>query len=186
MTQHSTTSLNLEALPERLTDSQLGELVALTKEQLPAAEPCDDRHFAQCFRLMSAVLPKQSKDELAGKLFVAAYQRILQTYPKDAISFLAEQSMTRCRWFPTIAECLEILQEWRRNDVETRKRSRILQAIRHEQEARRSEAYAAKRVIRPMTADEVAALSEPMVALGLSCGALKRLDDGTVVYNQED
>jgi hypothetical protein len=135
---------------------------------------------------MSAVLPKQSKDELAGKLFVAAYQRILQTYPKDAISFLAEQSMTRCRWFPTIAECLEILQEWRRNDVETRKRSRILQAIRHEQEARRSEAYAAKRVIRPMTADEVAALSEPMVALGLSCGALKRLDDGTVVYNQED
>lgn len=179
-----TASLNLEALPERLTDNQLRELVALTREPLPAPEACDDQHFAKCFRLMSAVLPKQSKDELAGKLFVAGYQRILQGYPKDAISFLAEQAMTRCRWFPTIAECIDIIQEWRRSDEHTRKRSFVLQAIRREQEARRIEQHQASRQVKPMTAEEVAALPEPMIALGLSCGALKRLDDGTVIYNE--
>lgn len=182
--QPSTASLNLAALPERLTDSQLRELVALLSEPLPAPEPCDDQHFAKCFRLMSAVLPKQSKDELAGKLFVAAYQRILQSYPKDAISYLTEQAMNRCRWFPTIAECIDILQEWRRMDDHTRKRSYIRQAIYREQEARRLEASQKNRLTRAMTAEEVAALPEPMVALGISCGALKRLDDGTVIYNE--
>lgn len=182
--QPSTTSLNLEALPERLTDSQLQELVALVREPLPAPEPCDDQHFAKCFRLMSAVLPKQSKDELAGKLFVAAYQRLLQGYPKDAISYLAEQAMSRCRWFPTIAECLDILQEWRRMDVHTRQRSYIRQAIHREQEARRLEASQKARITRAMTPEEIAALPEPMIALGLGCGALKRLDDGTVIYNE--
>ena len=160
------------------------QLVEAAKQPLPLAEPCDDRHFAQCFRLMSAVLPKQSKDELAGKLFVSAYQRILQSYPKDAISYLAEQAMTRCRWFPTIAECIEILQEWRRNDQHTRHRSHLLQVIRREQEARRQDEYAKRHPARPMTAAEVAALPEPMIALGLSCGALKRLDDGTVIYKE--
>lgn len=160
--------------------------MALTREPLPPPEACDDQHFAKCFRLMSAVLPKQSKDELAGKLFVAGYQRILQAYPKDAISFLAEQAMTRCRWFPTIAECIEILQEWRRSDAETRRRSHILQAIRREEEARRIDQREASRDMRPMTPEEVAALPEPVISLGLSCGALKRLDDGTVVFNEEE
>lgn len=182
--QPSTASLNLAALPDRLTDNQLRELVALLSEPLPPAEPCDDQHFAKCFRLMSAVLPKQSKDELAGKLFVAAYQRILQSYPKDAISYLTEQAMNRCRWFPTIAECIDILQEWRRMDDHTRKRSYIRQAIHREQEARRLEASQKNRLTRAMTAEEVAALPAPMIALGISCGALKRLDDGTVIYNE--
>lgn len=177
-------TISLEALPERLTDNQLGELVALTREPLPPPEACDDQHFAKCFRLMSAVLPKQSKDELAGKLFVAGYQRILQSYPKDAISFLAEQAMTRCRWFPTIAECIDILQEWRRSDAETRKRSQMLQAIRREQETRHIEQREASRNLQPLTADDVAALPEPMISLGISCGALRRLDDGTVILNE--
>lgn len=133
---------------------------------------------------MSAVLPKQSKDELAGKLFVAAYQRVLQSYPKDAISYLTEQAMNRCRWFPTIAECIDILQEWRRMDDHTRKRGYIRQAIHREHEARRIEQIEKNRLTRPMTVEEVASLPAPMIALGISCGALKRLDDGTVIYNE--
>ena len=184
LTPPLTPCLDLEALPERLTDGQLMQLVQMSKEPLPAPEPCDDKHFAQCIRLMSAVLPKQSKDEIAGKLFVAGYQRILQGYPKDAISYLAEQAMTRCRWFPTIAECVEILQDWKRSDSITRQRSRILQIIRRENEERREEAARASRNLEPMTADEIAALPEPVIALGLSCGALKRLPDGTIVHNE--
>jgi hypothetical protein len=135
---------------------------------------------------MSAVLPKQSKDELAGKLFVSAYQRILQSYSKDAISYLAEHSMTRCRWFPTIAECIDILQEWRRNDEHTRQRSYIRQAINREHEARRLEESQKNRRSAPMTAEELAALPEQLINLGIGCGALKRLEDGTVIYNQKD
>jgi hypothetical protein len=93
--------------------------------------------------------------------------------------------MSRCRWFPTIAECIDILQDWRRSDNVTRQRSRILQIIRRENEERREEAARASRNSEPMTADEIAALPEPIIALGISCGALKRLPDGTIVHNEE-
>lgn len=136
---------------------------------------------------MVAVLPKQAKDEIDGKLFVAAYQRMLGGYPKDAISYLAEHSMAHCRWFPTIAECIDILQGWRRDDQDTRYRNKVLQIVRREQNARHEEAEAQrrKRNIRPITQAEIASMSEDLIALGIQVGALKKLDDGMIVPNEE-
>ena len=149
---------------------------------LPDPTPCTDEHFGKCFKFMGAVLPKQSRDALDGKLFLQAYQRMLQGYPKDAISFLAEQSMARCKWFPTISECLTILKDWTRNDEETRFADKARQIVSREVAARREEQIEMERRIKPkMTAEEIAGLPEHLVEIGLKCGALKRLDDGTVV-----
>lgn len=152
--------------------------------RLPEPAPCDEQHFVKCIRLMDAVLPKQSKDMVSGKLFVMGYQRVLQGYPKDAISYLAEQAMRRCRWFPTIAECIDIIEEWRRDDEAVRYRAKAQQIANRERQRRREiEERARREAQRPITADDIAKMSEDMIALGIRCGALVRLEDGTVTTN---
>jgi hypothetical protein len=151
-------------------------------QPLPDPTPCSDEHFGKCFKFMVAVLPKQSKDALDGKLFLQAYQRMLQSYPKDAISFLAEQSMARCKWFPTIAECLTILKDWTRDDEETRFADKARQIVSRELAARRDDQIEMERRNKPkMTPEEIAGLPDHVVQIGLKCGALRKLDDGTIV-----
>lgn len=178
---------DLENLPERLDDQMVIALQKVVNSPLPAPEPCDDKHFAQCLRLMAAVLPKQSKDEIDGKLFVAAYKRILQSHSREAISYLAEEAMSRCRWFPTIAECLEILQDYRRDDDAVRLRaaisSRLVQERRQRWEDESKERAKREPEIRrnQLTQDDVDKLPAHLVKLGLNIGALERDETGKVV-----
>lgn len=132
---------------------------------------------------MSAVLPKQSKDELDGKLFVAAYRRILQEYSRDAISYLTEEAMRNCRWFPTIAECLQILESYRRDDDDTQFRWAVEERIRKERNARWEEKRLAEPEMdrRPLTQEDVDRLPPYLVKLGLSIGAIKYDATGTLV-----
>lgn len=176
---------DLERLPARLTDAEMSALKEIANAPLPPPAACDDLHFAQCFRLISAVLPKQSKDELDGKLFVAAYRRILQEYSRDAISYLTEEAVRNCRWFPTIAECLQILERYRRDDDDTRFRCAVEERIRKE----RRDQWEEKRLAepepetdrRPLTQADVDRLPPYLVKLGLSIGAIKYDATGKLV-----
>lgn len=120
----SITDLDLESLPERLDDDQLTMVRKIATAPLPCLPPVTERHLAQCLRVMLAVLPRQQSDDLAGELFVAAYYRQLGHMPTDQISYLADQATKQCRWFPTIAECLEIASGWRRCDADTLRQSK--------------------------------------------------------------
>lgn len=119
----STDDLDLTTLPGRLSDSMMARVEAIARSPLPPLPPCDSRHFGQSLRMMLAVLPRRSADDLTGELFVAAYERQLSEYPAPAISFLCDEAIRTRKWFPTVAECIEILGEWRRYDAETRRRS---------------------------------------------------------------
>lgn len=178
---------DLERLPARLTDTELSALKEVASAPLPLPAACDDLHFAQCFRLMSAVLPKQSKDELDGKLFVAAYRRILQEYSRDAISYLTEEAMRNCRWFPTIAECLQILESYRRDDDDTRFKAaihaRINQENRHRwEEERQAELDRPPVIVRnQLTQEDVDCLPPYLVKLGLSLKTIEYDETGKLV-----
>lgn len=58
----------------------------------------------------------RATDETSGKLLVAAYQRMLGDQPEAALAYMAERVLAECRWFPTIAECFDILADWKRDD----------------------------------------------------------------------
>lgn len=127
---------------------------------------------------MLAVLPKRQSDDLSGELFVASYQRILGDRSEPEISFLAEQSVRYCRWFPTIAECLEHLGEWRRDDEHTTRRAYARSLVDRERSARRTE-YSPPPP-PPLRQSDVDGMSDRLVKIGLACGALVRDDDGAV------
>lgn len=83
---------------------------------LPDLPAVDAKFLAQCLRMMLAVLPRQNADDIAGELFVAAYKQHLGGQPREAIEYLTHRATGECKWFPTIAECREILDGWRRDD----------------------------------------------------------------------
>ena len=90
----------------------------------------------ESLRAMLAVLSRQHSDDLAGELFVQMYQRQLADQPEAAIWYLVDQATRTCRWFPTIAECLEIISGWRRHDADTMRRALATRLYYRERAAR--------------------------------------------------
>ena len=133
----STVKLDLANPPERLNDEQLAEAERMAREPLPDLPAVDPKFLAQCLRMMLAVLPRQNADDIAGELFVAAYKNHLGTYPQAAIQYLTHRATGECKWFPTIAECLEIMTGWYRNDEDVHRRNLASSLAYREKEARR-------------------------------------------------
>lgn len=109
----------------------------MARAPLPDLPPVDPKFLAQCLRMMLAVLPRQNADDIAGELFVAAYKNHLGGYPQDAIQYLTHRATGECKWFPTIAECREILEHWHRDDEAVHRRNLAARIYWREQEARR-------------------------------------------------
>ena len=174
---HSTADLN--NLPERLTDQQLAMVEAIGEAPLPTLPPCDDRHFNKCLRLMLAVLPKQKTDELGGELFVEAYRRQLGKYPNEAMSYLTDRVTATCKWFPTIAECLEILGGWKRRDDAVIRKAKARNIVMREFDARRSDEIE-KMKSEPLTQEQVDGLPGSLRIIGLRLGYLERGKDGKI------
>lgn len=142
---------------------------------LPPLDPVEPKYLAQCLRMMLAVLPRQNADDVAGELFVAAYKRHLGGYPQEAIEYLTDRATGECRWFPTIAECLEIIRGWQRNDAATT-RKRAASRIAHEETMAREDER--RRENRPVTQAEIDRMTDEMRQLGVQVGAIKMTDGG--------
>ena len=160
----------------------MDRLKEVARLPLPREEPCDARHFGQCLRIMLAVLPKRSQDDLSGELFVAAYQRKLGDRSNAAISFLADKAMERCQWFPTIAECLEILADYRRSDIVMTKWLDVRHAVSREENTRNLEARRFRHDRTPaLTQADVDVMPDYLRRIGVASGALMVDDEGKTV-----
>lgn len=128
--------LDLETLPERLDDQQLAMVRRIADAPLPSLPPANERDVGKCLRAMLAVLPRQQSDELSGELFVEVYLRQLGDMPGPKVVYMMDQAIRQCRWFPTVAECLEIASGWRRVDADTMRRAKASERYNREMRAR--------------------------------------------------
>jgi hypothetical protein len=176
----SIAELDLTNLPERLDDAILAKLKILAEAPLPDLPTCDERHFAKCLRVMLAVLPKQATDAIGGELFVEAYRRQLAQWPREAISYLADRATATCRWFPTIAECREILTGWRRNDEAVWRRSHARSLINGEMTRRRVDDIPEPQA-QPLSREQIARMPQSLIQIGLKKGWLAHDDDGELI-----
>jgi hypothetical protein len=83
---------------------------------LPALQPASRGDLSERMLLMLAALPKRSSDELSGRLLEQAYWLKLGHLPLAALDYLVDRALEICKWFPTIAECLEIVTGFQRQD----------------------------------------------------------------------
>jgi len=136
---------------------------------------------------MLACMPKRNLDDVSGELFIGAYRRQLGRFPNDAISFLTDKATATLKWFPTIADCLEILQEWRRRDVHTERRLLAQRIGSKEGDARRRDKYLISEIRGiEMTQADVDSMPDYLVGLGITSGFLIRDADGKAIINISD
>lgn len=112
--------LNTANVPERLTDPMLAKLERLANISLPPLTPIGGADFAKCMRLLQASLPRRASEDVAGELMVAAYQRMLGHMPREQVEFLTARALATCKWFPAIAECIDLAKGWTRPEADKR------------------------------------------------------------------
>lgn len=133
----------LASLPARLDDDQLALVERVAAVPVPALPPADPEHLDRCLAALDASLPRQADGEVSGSLRLSVYRKELKHLPKAAVSFLYQEAVRKCRWFPTIAECLAIAGEWRRGDEPVQARAKAEALARRERELRMDEAMGA-------------------------------------------
>lgn len=168
----------LANLPARLDDVTLAQAQAIAVAPLPAPETSGDQHVVKCIRVLLAALPKRNSDDVSGELLIKAYQRKLASYPKDQINYLSDKVLERCQWFPTIAECVEIMAGWQRDDEAIRTRNRAAAAVRREMEARYDDVMA-HLAEGECSQDEIDALPARWKEIADTRGYLRRNEDGS-------
>ena len=134
----SLASLDLASLPRRLDDQTLALVRELANSPLPVQQHCDDDTFARCMKSMD-ILPRKQDDALGGKLKVGIYRRHLSGFSNEAMIYLASEATKTCHWFPTVAECLDILRAWPNREVATSRREKAVTLVRWEMQARMDE-----------------------------------------------
>jgi len=159
-----------------LTVSEVRELQAIASAPLPALKICTDEGFARCMAMLD-ILPRRRADELAGSVMLAAYRRKLGSLPNQQMTFIVDEALGRCKWFPTIAELLEISAEWRRDDEAVRAKGRAEVALRNDRQARYDAAMAALRR-GELDAAAIAALPLPWAESAARLGWLVRVEGG--------
>jgi hypothetical protein len=132
----------LRSLPARIDDTTLAKIQSLATAALPSLSPCDEEHFTRCLRALSG-LPRRAADNLGGKLMVSTYRRMLGHHSAQAIDFLCLKVLAECEWFPSIAECLKIIERWNRNDDAMKAKNLATRIARDERQARLDETMAA-------------------------------------------
>lgn len=168
----------IAALAARLDDGMLARLEATAKAPLPALSPCDDDHFAKCMRTLS-ILPRRGDDEVTAELRFAIFRKKLGAYPNEALSALVSEGLEIFRFFPTIAECVDLIGKvWRRNDEHTRARHLAQRRMRYEIERRFDEIMLAL-AQGEMDQAAIDALPERTKLIAYERGFLSRAEDGS-------
>lgn len=176
----------MRTLPARLDDATMMSLEAVASSPLPSPQPCSERHFNQCFAMVDAALPKRSQDDKTGEILVRTYRRMLGHLTREAISFIAEEAIATCKWFPTIAECLEISRRFTQPPHPFRQvRTVAAQLLSREKHERFKEAVKAVEAGKVPDAD-IADLPERWRGIMAEWGVIWALRDGTFTRRPMD
>jgi hypothetical protein len=162
----------------------LAELEAMANCPLPPPAPCPEARFLEVIVLLDACLPRQTDDGISGDLRIAAYRRMLGGYPLEAIKHLEATALARCKWFPTIAECLEILRGFTVRNPLAAKRSDVLRRISAEHTTRFDEAMFRLIADDKVPQDWIDALPETWKQMAETRSLLRLEDDGRYTLRQ--
>lgn len=175
-----TASLPRVANGQTLTLADCQAIVAAGVPPLPQPNP---EYFAKVLRTLLAVLPRRAADEMSGELLINAYRRKLGTMPDAQITFMADQALERCKWFPTIAECVEIAGEWVRNDRPMREYRRASMRVQAELMSR-YDALMSDLAGRKLSQKQIDGLPERLKEAAFTYGYLHRAE-GVWTYRPE-
>lgn len=169
--------LDLDQLPARLDKRLMTMVREIRDSALPAPASSDEVWFAQCMKAMD-ILPRRQDDQLGGKMRFSLYKRHLEGYSNEALSYLAEKATAGCHFYPSIAECLDILKAWPNRNRDAERQEKAGHLYQRELNARMDEALG-KMAERSLPQSEVDTLPEYWKRIAVEKGYLRKLRDGS-------
>lgn len=164
----------------------MASLEVVASSPLPRLEPAPREHVDRCLAFMEASLARRQQEGLSGDLFVATYRRMLGHLTKEAISFVTEEAIATCKWFPTVAECLEIAKRFVQPEHPFRAvRDMARGKLNVERNMRFREAMAAVESDE-MSDEQITALPERWRGMFAEMGLVWALRDGTYTRRPQD
>lgn len=155
----------------------MGMLREIRDSALPAPASSDEKHFAQCMKAMD-ILPRRQDDSISGAMRLALYRRHLEGFSDEALSYLTQQATRTCHWFPTIAECLDILKGWPNRNRDAERQEKAGHLYQRELNARMDETMA-RLERRELTDSEANDLPEFWKRVAVEKGYLRKMKDDT-------
>jgi hypothetical protein len=135
---------------------------------------------------MDAALPRRQQGEVSGELLAKTYHRMLGHLTREAISFVAEEAIATCKWFPTVAECLEIAKRFVQPEHPFKAvRDMARGKLNVERNLRFREAMAAVEADE-MSDEQITALPERWRGMFAEMGLVWALRDGTYTRRPQD
>lgn len=160
------------ALPAftRLDDQQLAVCDHIARLPVPVLPPAEEDFFLKCMRTLR-LLPGRGDDEVSGGLRLNLYRRHFGHLPREALAYLTDKATLTCRWFPTPAECVDILKGWERTDDQFRAIRRAKALAQREWQTRFDEAMSDLRFGRA-TQEQVDAMPDRWKEIAVTQGHL--------------
>jgi hypothetical protein len=122
---------------------------------------------------MLAALPKRNQDDGTGEMFVEIYRLHLGGCSREAMDYLTLRATAECEWFPTVKQCLDILEGWERNDEHVQRRNKAWTLIMQERSKRAREEkphHYEQEKLPPFDQAFVDGLTPHMLSLGVKLG----------------
>lgn len=151
----------------------------IVERPIEGPEPCPPDYLNKALMGMLAVLPRSGKDAATGAVMMTTYTKKLGKYPKGAIGHLWNKSIEECEWFPTIAECIRMAEEWVSDSkMLIHARSVAVSRINRERDYRFNDAMEALKA-GTMSQAAIDALPDSWRKMAVEKGHLWHLKDGT-------
>jgi hypothetical protein len=137
----------------------------------------------QFLRVLS-IMPRQQADDLTAELRVETMLRMLGHLPRPTLDWMADESLRRFTFHPSIKELLDLAKEWTRGDDSVLARARAARLARDERQARLDDARRALR-IGELDQDGIDALDERIRIILEAEGLLWRCECGSYTARRQ-
>lgn len=179
----SSARIDITSLPKRLDNRLLAMVDHIARSPAPKDEPCSDKQFLRCMKSL-AILPRRDDDDVKAEIRAKLYHAKLGRYSDAAWSHLVSTALDRCKWFPTIHECLAILEGWSGNSVGEDRRKQASHLVQRELNARLDEALA-RLAKRDMPQDEFDTMPAAAKRIAAERGYLWAWPDGRFTVRKD-
>lgn len=175
--------LDLASLPDRLDDLTLTKLARLANCPLPLPARCPEHVLMEVMTTLQACLPSQQRNAISAEVQAEAYNQALGRYSLAAIKHLQAQALSTCEWFPTIAECLRILDTFSGDGHLPSKQACVRRRVLDERQAR-MDAALARLAAGDVTQADIDAMPEQWRSIAETRSLLWRGENGTYTLRE--
>lgn len=161
------------------TEDEIDAIRPIASSRVAVREPAKEEVLRRALGAMAASMPAGKTGDEGGELKLRTYMRMLTGYPEAAVTYACKECLSTMKFFPTIAEFLEVIKKWTPPDKALIDRARRIVSTGNRVKPAKPESP-------PLTQEEVDSWGigesgQALIRAGIACGELVMKDGKPVI-----